>query len=214
MITTSPARRAGRAGVPSVDQLDDAALALLTYDVALLDDAELTRATPCSGWHVADLIRHMNAQHDAMAASVHGIGELTDELADELADDDPRAQFANSAARWTLAMSSNVSEIRVPGIADPLAKEQVRAVHFVDMLVHRWDLAKALGRPVVTAPALIRAALPIAAFANAAGSPLAGSAYQPQFAASVTATPTERLVALLGRDPAWGQPTIRVDNTQ
>jgi uncharacterized protein (TIGR03086 family) len=194
MITTSHPGDPGRQ-LPSVDQLDGAALALLSYDVAMLDAADLARPTPCAGWDVADLLRHMNEQHEPFAAGLIGAAEL--------AVDDPRGQFAVSAARWTLAMSSGADQVRVPGFGEPVGKEQVRAVHFIDMLVHRWDLAAALARPVETDTALVEAALPIAEFVNAPGSPLFGSAYEPPRTGSATATPTDRLVALLGRDPAW-----------
>lgn len=179
-------------------ELDDAALALVAQQVALLDRAELALPTPCAGWNVGDLLHHMNERHEAMAVGVLGAAEAV--------IDDPRGQFAISAARWTLAVDTGPSELRVPGMADGVAKEQVQAVHFLDMVVHGWDLAVSLGRPVMTPTALVTAALPIAEFANAPGSPLAGSAYQPPFAAPLAASPIDRLVAMLGRDPAWRSP--------
>jgi hypothetical protein len=61
-------------------------------------------------------------------------------------------------------MSSGADQVRVPGVGDPVGTQQVRAVHFIDMLVHRWDLAAALARAVQTDPAIVDAALPIAEF--------------------------------------------------
>jgi uncharacterized protein (TIGR03086 family) len=156
VITTShPVKDAG-GQAHSADQLDAAALALLSYDVAMLDATALARPTPCAGWDVTDLLRHMNAPHEAFAAGVIGTAEP--------AVADPRRQFELSAARWTLAMSSGADQVRVPGVGDPVGTQQVRAVHFIDMLVHRWDLAAALARAVQTDPAIVDAALPIAEF--------------------------------------------------
>jgi hypothetical protein len=44
----------------------------------------------------------------------------------------------------------------VPKAGAKLATDRVRAIHLVDMLVHRWDLANALGRDSDIDPGLPR----------------------------------------------------------
>jgi hypothetical protein len=77
------------------------------------------------------------------------------------------------------------------------------AVHFVDMLAHRWDLARAVGRPCSVPARLVEAARPIAAEVTAPGSPLvgAGRAYAPRMPGNFSSF--DQVIALLGRNPAW-----------
>lgn len=183
------------APMPSFDDLDTAALALIAYDVARLQDTDLRRPTPCTGWDVANLLQHMNDRHHAISRQFLGCQPEP--------SSDPRRQFAVAASAWTLALAFNADPIRLPGLTEPVARDQVRAVHFIDMLTHRWDLAKALGRPTRDGEALADAALPIARIVTAPGSALVGTAYQASRDHDPAAPALDRLVALLGRDPAW-----------
>jgi uncharacterized protein (TIGR03086 family) len=177
------------------DDLDTAALALIACDVAQFEDTDLSRPTPCTGWDVADLLQHMNDRHDAISRQF---------LASQPEPSrDPRRQFAVSAAAWTLALAFGADRIRLPGLTEPVPRDQVRAVHFIDMLTHRWDLAQALGRANRDAEELAEAALPIARTVTAPGSALVGTAYQPSRHQDDAGPATDRLAALLGRDPAW-----------
>ncbi|WP_345459927.1 hypothetical protein [Actinoallomurus oryzae] len=77
-------------------------------------------------------------------------------------------------------------------------------IHLVDMLAHRWDLARALGTSPVVPERLTDAALPLARANTAPGSPLngPGGVYRPPFAAEAGSA-MDRIVALLGRNPRW-----------
>ncbi len=179
----------------SFDDLDTAALALIAADVALLKDTDLDRATPCAGWNVADLLQHMNQRHHAVSSQFLGSRPEP--------SPDPRRRFAVAAAEWTLALASGGDPIRVPGLAEPVPRDKVRAVHFIDMLTHRWDLAKALSRPTRDSESLADSAMPIARLVTAPGSALVGTAYQPSVGYHAAAPAIDRLAALLGRDPGW-----------
>lgn len=177
-------------------RLDAMALALIGHDVVTLEDADLTVPTPCAGWNVADLITHMNERHEAVNSSVLGTSA-------EFADD-PRAAFAHVTARWIAAIERSGEVVELPR-SGPLATERVLGIHLVDMLTHRWDLARALHRPCPVPQRLAAVALPIARSITAPGSPLTGpgGAYRPRLAEDESRPPLDRIVALLGRDPDW-----------
>ncbi|WP_063064815.1 TIGR03086 family metal-binding protein [Nocardia violaceofusca] len=177
-------------------RLDAMALALIGHDVVTLDDADLTAPTPCAGWNVADLIAHMNERHEAVNASV--LGTTLDGV------HDPREVFAQITARWIAAMERSGEVVALPR-SGSLPIEHVLGVHLVDMLTHRWDLARALRRPCPVPARLLTAALPIARSITAPGSPLngPGGAYRPRLAEDRSRPPLDAIVALLGRDPDW-----------
>lgn len=175
--------------------LDATALALIGHDVVALDDAELDLPTPCTGWSVTDLINHMNERHEAVIAPLFAPLDPRD---------DPRGGFARIAARWVVAMEQVGDVVQLPW-RGAVPTERVLAIHFVDMLVHRWDLARALGRPCPTPARLTALALPIAQSTTAPGSPLngPGGVYQPPLAQDSTRPALDNIVALLGRNPDW-----------
>ncbi|KAB2388872.1 TIGR03086 family protein [Actinomadura montaniterrae] len=176
-------------------RLDATALALIGHDVALIPDSALANPTPCEGWTVADLLRHMNERHDAVAQTV---------LASVKESDDPRDDFARIAARWMAALEKTGQTVEIPW-RGPTSTEWVLGVHVVDMLVHRWDLASALQTPLVVPARLAEAALPLARANTAPGSPLngPGGAYRQPFAEDPTNSVMDNIVALLGRNPRW-----------
>ncbi|MQY26417.1 TIGR03086 family metal-binding protein [Nocardia aurantia] len=177
-------------------RLDATALALIAHDVAMLTDAELDRPTPCTGWNVADLLRHMNERHEAVIAAVLG-GEPDDAA-------DPRAGFARIGGRWLAAMERTGDAVPLPE-RGALPTDRVLSIHFVDMLVHRWDIARALGRPCAVPDRLTAAALPMARVTTAPGSPLNGpdGVYAPRLAEDPARPEMDNVAALLGRDPRW-----------
>lgn len=84
-----------------------------------------------------------------------------------------------------------------------MATTRVLSIHFVDMLTHRWDLARALDRPCHVPDHLATAALPIARAITTPDSPLTGpnGAYAPRDPENATRPTLDNIAALLGRDP-------------
>jgi uncharacterized protein (TIGR03086 family) len=186
-------------GLADLLRMDAVALALISHDVALIPDSALAAPTPCAGWTVADLLRHMNERHDAVTRmvlpSLPAVG------------DDPRGDFARIAARWTVAVEQTGEILDLPRMG-PQPTQRILGIHAVDMLVHRWDLARALQLPLAVPAGLAEAALPLARANTAPGSPLngPGGAYRPPVAEQPTDSTMDRIVALLGRDPRWTRP--------
>lgn len=131
----------------------------------------LTLPTPCAGWTLADLLTHMTAQHHGFAAAARGGGreqavwhaesyavEVTADPVGSYASaaDEVLRAFATDGVEDTLfALPELGPEITVPGAV-------ALGFHFVDYVVHGWDVATTLGRPYRLPADVITAALPIA----------------------------------------------------
>lgn len=176
--------------------VDAGALALIGHDIAQLSDEDLAQPTPCTGWTVANLIEHMNERHEAVIAAV-----LPPKLA---GSPNLRDDFALTAARWVAAIEQSGDVVQLPS-RGPMATDEVLAVHLVDMLTHRWDVAVAVGGACRVPARLTALALPIARSITTDGSPLTGpgGVYGPRHDLSDASSDLEFIVALLGRDPRW-----------
>ncbi len=81
------------------------------------------------------------------------------------------------------------------------------SMHFVDVLVHGWDVAATIGAPYHPDPELTAAALTIARqWPDTPSSRGPGAAFSPQVPVSTDAADFERLLGLLGRSPLWTRP--------
>src|SRR5206468_10943882 len=92
----------------------------------------------------------------------------------------PRGDFARITARWMLAVEQAGEILDLPRLG-PQPTQAILGIHAVDMLAHRWDLARALDRPLALPAGLAEAALPLARANTAPGNPLngPGGAYRP-----------------------------------
>ncbi|MES9601765.1 maleylpyruvate isomerase family mycothiol-dependent enzyme [Actinomadura sp. NPDC000929] len=178
--------------------LDATAVALTGHDVALIPDAAMEAPTPCEGWTVTDLVRHMNERHEAIARTALPPLEPAG---------DPRDDFALVAARCLAVLERAGETVTMPRLG-PLSTEWVLGIHAVDMLVHRWDLARALRTTAAVPSWIAEAALPLARANTAPGSPLngPGGAYRPPLAEDPSRPTIDNIAALLGRDPLWSPP--------
>lgn len=181
--------------MPDFAALDAEALAMITRTVAVVDDHALAAPTPCEGWTVADLVRHMNSRHEEVANHVLGSRHP--------ASDDPRADFPVFADRWLQAMARTGPTVYLPGFGKHIPTEYVLSVHFVDMLAHHWDLCRAMDIPPAVPAELTGPALPVARDITAPGSPLVGHSYRPPLDEDAALDAIDNLAALLGRAPSW-----------
>ncbi|MGA8113010.1 MAG: TIGR03086 family metal-binding protein [Actinocatenispora sp.] len=188
-------------------ELDRLALASTDRVVGELTDAHLDLPTPCGAWRVRDLLVHMMGEHRGFAAAARGEAPDPAVWAGAPLGDDPRAQYRRAAAEVTAAFDADGMLDRTPVLHPygPLPARTVLGMHFVDYLVHGWDLARSLGVPSDLDEALSTEALAIALrWPPERPSPAFGVVVETDPAA-----PTgDRLVAYLGRDPRW-QPSDR-----
>lgn len=184
-------------------RLDAAALALLGHDIVMVTDRERSLPTPCTGWNVTDLVRHLNERHEETLDRLVGPPPSRSE--------DPIADFPCVAARWVAALERAEGPVPVPQLGRSVPVTDLAMVHMLDMLVHRWDLRSALGLDCPTPERLTTAALPVARRLASPGGPLSGDhgVYGPARDTPAGLSPIRTLAALLGRDPDWTPPGPR-----
>jgi uncharacterized protein (TIGR03086 family) len=194
----------------SIVALDAIAVNASVELVARARPADMARPTPCADWTLQGLISHMAAQHYGFAAAAAGDGDLARWRPRRLGGD-PVADYRAAAQAVLAAFAAD----GVPGRQFPLPEiaagalfpaPQAVSFHFIDYVVHSWDVAKALGLAARFAPDVLDAALQVARAVPGGEHRLAPGA---AFAPAVTwpdGSPLDQVVALLGRSPGWQRP--------
>jgi uncharacterized protein (TIGR03086 family) len=145
--------------------------------------------SPCSEWDARGVLEHVIGFHDVL---------LLKPL-----DAKPTRPRDDPGARWALTVDALFSVLSVPGVL--IAERQsLLGVLTTDVVVHTWDLSKAIGVPVVLDPRLCQIGLD-RALANRErfeGSDMFG----PPFPVPEDAPVGDRLLGFFGRDPGWSPP--------
>jgi len=95
-----------------------------------------------------------------------------------------------------------------PGAAFPGAL--AIGFHFVDYVVHGWDVARTIGAPFQPRADVVAAALPLAlAVPDGTARAALGGAFGAALAAADAASDLDRILSHLGRSPAWAPPASR-----
>jgi uncharacterized protein (TIGR03086 family) len=170
---------------------------------------DLERPTPCGDWTLSRLLVHMAAQHDGFAAAAagHGADPAVWQVRPPAAD--PVAACAAAADRVLAAFTADGvlgREFALPEIAPGAAFPAPLAIsfHFIDYVVHGWDVARTLGLDYELEADLLEVALIVAEAVPDDQSRLRpGAAFAPALAAPEGARQLDRIVALLGRRPDW-----------
>ena len=180
--------------------------------VAGVHTADLGRTTPCAGWTLADLLAHMTAQHRGFAAAARGHGADTDVWSTAPLTG---AIAADPVGTYTAAAHDVLAAFAAPGVDRALfalpefgqdvtvAGETAMGFHFVDYVVHGWDVAATLGTPfalpadVLAAVTPLVLAVPDGDFRDADPSPFARALPQ------TDDDPLARVLRHLGRTPTW-----------
>jgi uncharacterized protein (TIGR03086 family) len=163
--------------------------------------ASLSYPTPCAAWNLRALLEHVSdslaALHDAIATgwvSLDVFAHAPVSPADDL------VTTLRIRAGRLLAASAAGGEDRAVAIAGRgLTSRQVTAVGAVEIAVHGWDIAEACRCPRPIPPALatsILAIIPLVVTHVTRNVQFAGA-----IPAAPQACPSDRLVALLGRNP-------------
>jgi uncharacterized protein (TIGR03086 family) len=161
----------------------------------------LSSPTPCTAWDLGALLEHVSdslaALHDAIATgrvSLDVLARTPVSSADDL------VTTLRTQAGRLLAASAAGGEDRAVAIAGRrLTGRQVTAVGALEITVHGWDIAEACRCPRPVPPALatsILAIIPLVVTHVTRNVQFAGA-----IPAAPQACPSDRLVALLGRNP-------------
>ncbi|MEU0940635.1 TIGR03086 family metal-binding protein [Embleya sp. NPDC005971] len=201
---TDPRTPAGTDPAIDLRALDAQALDRRAIVIAL-DAARLVRPdqwelpTPCEGWNLRDLLGHMVAENRGFIAAAAGATDLR-VWRDASLGADPWVDFADSAVGVTAALSGPEVLERHLFIREfgTFPGSVAIAMHFLDNLVHAWDVARTIGLPGNIDPELALCAL---AFAEPWELGRPGIAFGGAVEPPVDPTPGERLLALLGRTP-------------
>lgn len=180
------------------------AVAVAQAAVARVTPADLGRPTPCAAWDVGALLRHMVGENQGFAtAAAHGRAGLAVWAGGDVGAD-PGAAFAASAAAAVAALreaDGRLLEIREFGT---FPARVAIGMQVVDLVVHGWDVAVSVGAPYAPDDDLAAAALAIAGrwpIPPEARGPEA--AFDRQVPTGERAGDLDRLLGLVGRDPAW-----------
>lgn len=190
-----------------IRELDRRAVQASLEAVAEVRAGDLGRPTPCAGWTLADLLAHMTAQHHGFAAAAEGRGADAEAWRVRPLGDDPVWAYAEAARRVTGAFAAEGTLDRgfaLPefGVDAPFPAVQAIGFHFIDYLVHGWDVARTLGVPYEPDPDLAEAAWPIArAVPDGEYRERPGAAFGPSRPVAPGATRFDQVLAALGRSP-------------
>lgn len=169
------------------------------------------RPTPCEGWNLADLLGHMIVQHHGFAAAARGDGadlkhwEFFSAGADAVqqylaASEDVIAAFAELDDSLDAVFDLPEFQIDPPRFPARLGI----GFHFIDYVVHAWDVAVTLGVCYELRPELEEDALRIAlAVPDGANRSVDGAAFVPALAIPEDASTLDKVLLHLGRTPGW-----------
>ncbi|TCO33104.1 uncharacterized protein (TIGR03086 family) [Kribbella steppae] len=193
--------------MPTVDYVPlDAQAVQASIDlVARVTDADLSKPTPCRAWTLYGLLAHMATQHNGFAAASRGDGNEAVWKLRDLGDDPVKAYIDSAEHVLTAFAEDGVADRLFPlpefGTDQPFPGHQAISFHFIDYVVHSWDVAKTLGTTVTFTPEVLDAALAVAHVVPTGDLRLTpGSPFAPDIPYSGT-DPLAQILAHLGRNP-------------
>src|SRR6201996_1672491 len=197
-----------RPDLDRIRELDRAAVLAAAAVACRIRSGDLGRATPCDGWDVAGLLSHLSVQHRGFAAAARGRGGDLAVWAARPPAPDPVAAFLAATADVLTAFGAGPMgdrPFRLPEISPTMEfpAAQAMSFHLVDYVVHGWDLARSIGtRPELDRPVL-EAAWSVAQQVPDSSRGRPGSPFGPRVVVPPDTPLLDRIVADLGRDPAW-----------
>jgi uncharacterized protein (TIGR03086 family) len=174
--------------------------------VALVDDAHLGAPTPSGTYTVGARLAHIDGFSTGIAAAARKAG-------DSAASPSP-GDAARLGTDWRTRIPANVTALaaawREPGALDGTASagglslpaEVVAGIALEELVVHGWDLARAIDAPYHCDDATLTAAAAMLEQFNGA-SEAPNAAYCPPVPVPDDAPLLDRVIALSGRDPSW-----------
>ncbi|MGX7826627.1 TIGR03086 family metal-binding protein [Actinokineospora sp. 24-640] len=172
-----------------------------------LTDEQLDLPTPCDKWTVREVIGHLVDNNHNLVARVTGLPKRE-------AGEDPRRDYRVAAAALTGAFVDDAAlevSFEMAVIGRSVNGATALSVHFADVLVHGWDLARAIGVDIALDPELVEAALTIVGRYPDTGELWAegGTIFAPRVPVPDDADPRRRLLAMTGRSLDWNPGVTR-----
>jgi len=193
--------------MPTVDYvpLDAQAVQASIDVVARVTESDLSKPTPCRAWTLYGLLAHMATQHYGFAAASRGDGNEAVWKLRDLGDDPVKAYIDSAEHVLTAFAEDGIADRLFPlpefGTDQPFPGHQAISFHFIDYVVHSWDVAKTLDTTVTFTPEVLDAALAVAHVVPTGDLRLTpGSPFAPDIPYSGT-DPLAQILAHLGRNP-------------
>jgi uncharacterized protein (TIGR03086 family) len=173
--------------------------------VELAQEEDWERDTPCAGWNLRRLVAHMAAQHHGFAAAARGAGGDRAYWREPEDMGEP-ARTHRAAATAVLAAfaepGATEREFALPELGPSFPGRTAIGFHFIDYVVHAWDVAAALGVELDLSDDVLDIALVVARLV-----PTEPAVRGPEFAFAPPvdvppdAGPLDEALRLLGRTP-------------
>lgn len=165
-------------------------------------DGQWERATPCEGWNVRDLLNHLTSEHLWAPHLLRGetLEQVGSRYDGDVLGEDPIGAWRRAITSSVMAWGQVDEDGAVHTSMGEIPLSEYASQMLVDLTVHAWDLARAVGvRPHLVADAVEECL--------AYEQPRVGAGEVPGIFAAPVPTQSEsrvdQLVALLGRDPGW-----------
>jgi uncharacterized protein (TIGR03086 family) len=177
-----------------------------------VEPCDFDRQTPCDGWNLFDLLAHMTVQHRGFAAAARGLGAdpatwRVESVADAVRTD-PRGAYSEAAHEVLEAFADDGTadaSFALPefGVGAVFPGAMAMGFHFVDYVVHGWDVAASLGVAHELPSAVIEAVAPLVLAV-----PDGDIRTTPEFPFAPAlegagSDDLDRILRHLGRNPAW-----------
>ncbi len=193
--------------------LDRRALAAAGEAVAEVTAAQLDGPTPCRDWTLRDLLTHMVAHNHGFAAAARSEAVPAAVWDGTPVGDQPYPAYAESAKAASDAFAAPGAldrQIELPGLGSFSLRIAI-GFHFVDYLIHGWDVARAIGltsgpggEPEGPGSELTATALKFASrWPDVPQLRGPGAPFGPRVDVPADAPPFDQLLGLLGRAPDW-----------
>jgi uncharacterized protein (TIGR03086 family) len=178
--------------------------------VQAISEAHWGAPTPDADWTVLDLVDHLVDEHRWLPPLLRGLdlesaGEVVAGSRTLPADG---GVGSNHAELWDEAATTSADAVVEPGVLErevALSRGATPAGQYltemtIDLVVHSWDLGRAIGVTDPLPSELVEFALAeVSSWGDVSGSEYFG----PPVTVPDDAPPEDRLVALTGRDPSW-----------
>ena len=194
--------------------------------VAVVDQVtadDLDWLTPCAEWDLRALLAHMTGQHHGFAAAAEGNG-ADQAVWRPVGSADPVGDYAKAAERVLAAFAAPDVPQRpfdLPELGLTIPGAVAISFHFIDYVVHGWDVAATLGRPYELPDDVLRAAVPVTdSVPTGARRQAPGAAFAPPLEPAPEQRPEQRperriqddplahILRFLGRSPNFNKPDL------
>jgi uncharacterized protein (TIGR03086 family) len=160
-------------------------------------------ATPVPEWRARDIVGHLVEWFPALLATGSDI-RLPDVPS---IDDDPVAAWDAHCSNLQALLDDPATTdlvLRNPHFGEVSVPDAVDQFYTPDVFMHTWDLAKATGQDVTLDADTCEAMLD--GMKNYEDAMRRSAQYGPRVEVPADSSPQDRLVAFIGRDPAWRRP--------